>query len=170
MLKIEATIATSMDALKAAFVQLEKGSIITDAGLLKFGTQDRHAISLFMQRKGKIVQLFVNDSQGNTGYLTSYKLIEKLLPPSYQLQLFVSSVSRQSRYDPTCQTIAIEDCAAFQQNPSLADQMLQTNDLQSADDPKLVLRVLPEAMMALADSAMAKKRALEIQALVVEAI
>lgn len=115
-----------------ALRKIEKAAaFIIDAQLVAppdcdLGSSGKHAISLFVVKKSKIVQVFDNNSAGSdVGPHNIPDFLFKVFG-GFEVQYFASEVKRQSLF--TCQTYALDDCEKFSEK--LAEEILQLNNLQ----------------------------------------
>lgn len=174
--KINAVVLDSLDGLEQFFGRLKEGetkACVADLGLFRghFSPENQlsyHAVAMLSQRKKRGIRVIILDSLGNA-HLSHYH-IKNRVPSQLFVELFNSQVCRQSRFQATCNTFAIEDCAMFETYPSLVEEILELNDFSDGElgeDKDVEFRLLPESLLKLSVGDNAIKRALEHQSLLV---
>ncbi|MBA3660343.1 MAG: hypothetical protein H0W64_01305 [Gammaproteobacteria bacterium] len=160
-------VAETEQKLRDAFLHLQtsKAALITDIKALD-STSCGHAISLFVEKKGNVFRLFINDSMANYYF---FEDIQAIVPKGYQLQLVISRVERQKPTDVTCNAFAITDCEAFIKNPNLLTEMQNLMIPTSGHAYEANLKNMPASLMGLEKSEDARKKALDFQLMLMKA-
>lgn len=120
---INCFVADSLEKLRAvlALKDQEKRAFVTDKGLIINGENSQHAISVFVKRKGNMITVFDNDSEGNDGF--TYQGLEFAKPKECVLQVVNRKIARQKKSDKTCYGYAIYDCLNFSKNPEILEEL-----------------------------------------------
>jgi hypothetical protein len=135
----------------------DQRAIITDEGILNFGTFSGHAISVFIEKKEPGFRIYINDSQGNAYF-------NHLSIPN--LQLIISQVERQKTGEKTCNAFAIRDYIVFQKNPNILRKTEKINGGFNYIDEVNIFS-LPKEMLTLNHSYLAKREALDYQLMLI---
>jgi hypothetical protein len=125
--KINAAVADNLKELKQCYACLSEGSqaaFITDAGLLKRGKKNFHAVAVFLQFQKMTLKIMILDSAAS-----SYDVDEviKQTPRYVRVLLSTANNARQLDQTATCYAFAIKDCQAFQENPNLMNEISRMN-------------------------------------------